>query len=330
MTAEGLGGLAVLVTGGTGSFGQAFVRRVLEGEPERVVVLSRDELKQSEMRAAIPDDRLTFLIGDVRDRDRVYQAMRGMDAVVHAAALKQVPSGERNPLEVVKTNVLGAANVIDAAIDRGVVRLIALSTDKACNPVNLYGSTKLCADKLVLATHSRLNGRGPRMAVVRYGNVMGSRGSVIPIFRRLAERGEPLKITDPAMTRFWLRLEDGVSFVLRALGLMKGGETFVPKLPTAGVLDIARAIAGPDASFTTIGTRPGEKLHEVLVPEGSGRSTMEFRGMYVTLPDEGWAGYRLGDEPGTWCAPDFTYRSDTNPWRLTVAETKELIDGHEA
>jgi len=319
----------VLITGGTGSFGKKFVEIVLSRfTPRKLIVFSRDELKQFEMRQRFPDtygSPIRYFIGDVRDKDRLSRAFDGVDIVVHAAALKHVPIAEHDPLEAVKTNVLGAANVIDAAIDCNVHKVIALSTDKAANPINLYGATKLCSDKLMVAANN-YSGRHPtRFAVVRYGNVMGSRGSVIPFFLKMRETGV-LPITDPRMTRFWLTLEQGVDFVLDSIQRMRGGEIFVPKIPSMNILDLARAIS-PDCPTKTVGIRPGEKLHEVMVPEDDARHTLEFDDYFAVLPafhdwygDELWAG--IGGNP---CPEGFRYSSDTNKRWLTVEEMREMV-----
>src|SRR5215813_6793671 len=259
-----LDGHAILVTGGTGSFGQAFVKRVLaEHRPSRLVVYSRDELKQFEMQQKFSAKPLRFFIGDIRDVDRLNRALAGIDIVIHAAALKQVPAAEYNPIECIKTNVIGAENIINASIDQGVKKVVALSTDKAVNPVNLYGATKLCSDKLFVAGNHLAGRGGPQFAVVRYGNVLGSRGSVVPLFKqhRATKR---IPITDPRMTRFWIRLDDGAAFVARCLDLITGGEIFVPKIPSMRIVDLADAVA-PGCEHDVIGIRPGEKLHELLI-----------------------------------------------------------------
>jgi UDP-N-acetylglucosamine 4,6-dehydratase len=261
-------GKSVLVTGGTGSFGKKFIAEALKSHsPERVIVFSRDELKQFEMSRApaFQDKRIRYFIGDVRDRERLMRAFDGVDVVVHAAALKQVPACEYNPFEAIKTNVLGAQYIIDAAIERGVHKVIALSTDKACNPVNLYGATKLCSDKLFVAGNAYAGDKDTSFSVVRYGNVVGSRGSVIPLFMKLKSTGK-LPITHTDMTRFWITLEQGVQFVMDSLDRMHGGELFVPKIPSMKMTDLARAI-GPDCEIDVIGIRPGEKLHEVMISE---------------------------------------------------------------
>ena len=318
-----LDGRSVLVTGGTGSFGKRFVATVLrETDVRRVVVFSRDELKQFEMQQAHPDEpRLRYFIGDVRDRDRLERAFFDIDFVIHAAALKQVPAAEYNPFEAVKTNVLGAQNVIDAAIDRGVERVIALSTDKACSPVNLYGATKLVSDKLFVNGNAYAGRQATRFAVVRYGNVVGSRGSVVPFFRRLAPTGE-LPITDERMTRFWITLDQGVHFVLESLERMHGGEVFVPKIPSMRVVDLAKAMA-PDARLRTVGIRPGEKLHEEMVSISDARSTVDLGDRYVIRSEQNLPGAAASErEP----VPDgFSYTSDTNDRWLSVEELRAMV-----
>ena len=324
-----LDGTNIIVTGGTGSFGRKLVGRVLRDyRAERVIVYSRDELKQFQMRQQFPVadfPTLRMLIGDVRDRDRVYRAMDGIDIVVHAAALKQIPAAEYNPLEVIKTNVLGGANVIDAAIDHKVDRVIALSTDKAANPINLYGATKLCSDKLFVAANATGEYR-TRFSVVRYGNVVGSRGSVIPYFlaQRLTGR---LTITDPRMTRFLITLDQGVDFVLESLEIMLGGETFVPKIPSVRVTQLARVIA-PECEYQLIGIRPGEKLHETMVPEDDAHLAIEFEDSYIIQPSHSYWNPKdfVNGRPGTPCPDGFRYSSDTNTWRLTDEEVSQLVD----
>jgi UDP-N-acetylglucosamine 4,6-dehydratase len=324
----------LLITGGTGSFGQQLTRTVLTRyRPHRLVILSRDELKQYEMaqRLSPAEHRcLRYFIGDVRDRERLYRAFDGVDVVIHAAALKQVPACEYNPIEAVKTNILGAANVIDAAIDRGVRKVIALSTDKAANPVNLYGATKLCSDKLLTAGNHYAGPHQTRFSVVRYGNVLGSRGSVVPFF--LERRGQGrLPITDPRMTRFWISLQQAVDFVLAKLDEMLGGEVFVPKLPSMRITDLVRAIA-PECELDIVGIRPGEKLHEVMVPEDDAHHTLEQAGQFVILPSfyrEELARYR-DERGGTPCPQGFRYSSDRNDVWLSVADLRELVLGADA
>jgi UDP-N-acetylglucosamine 4,6-dehydratase len=317
----------VLVTGGTGSFGRKFVEIVLkEFSPRKLIVFSRDELKQFEMAQTFPTSRypnLRYFIGDVRDRDRLYRALDGVDLVVHAAALKQVPTAEYNPLEAVKTNILGAAHLIDAAIDRRVARVVALSTDKAANPINLYGATKLCSDKLFVAANAYAAHR-TRFAVVRYGNVVGSRGSVIPLFMKMRERGV-VTITDPRMTRFWITLEQGVRFVLMALDRMDGGEIFVPKIPSMNIMDVAAAIA-PGCRTEAIGIRPGEKLHEIMVPVDEALNTVEHADHYVIQPAHSFwdrAKY-MASSGGKPCPPDFCYSSDANRDWLSADQIRQL------
>ena len=323
-----LDGASILVTGGTGSFGKRFASRVLGScKPERLIVYSRDELKQFHMRQEFPVERfpsLRMIIGDVRDRERLFQVMDGVDVVVHAAALKQVPAAELNPLEAIKTNVLGAAHLIDAAIERKVRRVLALSTDKAANPVNLYGATKLCADKLFVAA----NGTGlhqSRLSVVRYGNVIGSRGSVIPYFLAQRATGRIL-LTDERMTRFLIGLDTCVAFVLRAIALMQGGEIFVPKMPSARVADLAR-IAAPGCAREVIGIRPGEKLHETLIPADESHLTIEFEDHYVIQPTHSFWNRKdfLNGRIGRPCPDGFRYSSDTNPWQLADRDIEALV-----
>ncbi len=322
----------VLVTGGTGTFGRAFVRAILERHPEvtRVVVFSRDELKQSEMAAEpiFQDRRVRFFIGDVRDRQRLNRAMEGVDAVVHAAAMKQVPAVEYNPFEAIKTNVLGGQNVIDCCLDLGVRRVVALSTDKASAPVNLYGATKLCSDKLFVAANNVRGSRDLKLAVVRYGNVMGSRGSVIPLYLRKAPTGV-LPVTDARMTRFSITLSDGVGLCLMALEHQWGGEIFVPKLPSYRITDVATAI-GPGCRQEIIGLRPGEKLHEEMVTPTDALGTIEFARHYVILPST--PSWSVGDfierEGGRRCPEDFHYQSSTNDAWLRPAQIRDLIRLH--
>lgn len=319
----------VLVTGGTGSFGKEFLRVALsEHRPRKLIVFSRDELKQFEMRSHFPDTGdsiVRYFLGDVRDKDRLYRAFEGVDVVVHAAALKQVPAAEYNPLETIKTNVLGAANVIDAAIDRNVDHVIALSTDKAANPINLYGATKLCSDKLFVSANNYAGGHATRFSIVRYGNVVGSRGSVVPYFRLMKERGL-IPITDPRMTRFWLTLKQGVDFVIASLGRMTGGEIFVPKIPSMNILDLAEAVA-PGCPTETVGIRPGEKLHEVMVPEDDARHTVEHDGYFAILPTfEGYSvDHYLQQRGGTLCPDNFRYSSDSNHHWLSLDELRHMI-----
>lgn len=321
-----LSGKSVLVTGGTGSFGKHFIRTILrEHDPRRVVVLSRDELKQFEMQQH-PDfrahaDRLRYFIGDVREPARLRHAFRDVEVVVHAAALKQVPACEYNPFEAIKTNIHGAQNVITAALEAGVERVIALSTDKACNPANLYGATKLASDKLFIAGNAYVGARRTRFSIVRYGNVVGSRGSVVPFFIRKRADGR-LPITDMRMTRFWITLDQGVQFVLRSLERMQGGELFVPKIPSMKMPDLARAIC-PSCELEEVGIRPGEKLHEVMISEDDSRHTVEKEDHYAILPEFPW--WQHGHHGGTPCADGFRYSSDTNTQWLSVEELREII-----
>ena len=318
--------LSVLVTGGTGSFGRTFVEVVLrELRPKKLIIFSRDELKQHEMRQQFPDtgdSPVRYFLGDVRDRERLYRAFYGVDVVVHAAALKQVPACEYNPFEAILTNVMGAKNVIDAAIDCGVKRVMALSTDKACQPVNLYGATKLCAEKLFVAGNAYAGDRDTRFACARYGNVVASRGSVIPVFLEQRRNGR-ITITDPAMSRFWITLEQGVRFVVACIEEMHGGEIFVPKIPSMTILELSRTVA-PDCEVDVIGSRPGEKTHEILVSEDEARHTLELDDKFVIQPlgpgraSKHWTGSRP-------LRPGFRYASDTNPQQLTPEALTELL-----
>lgn len=314
---------SILITGGTGSFGKAFVRRILqEHEPERIVVYSRDELKQYEMAQEFSDHRLRFFIGDIRDRDRLMRAVTGVDTIIHAAALKHVPIAEYNPFECIKTNVHGAMNVIDVAIDRGVERVVALSTDKAAMPINLYGASKLVADKLFVTAQSYVGAGKTRFSVVRYGNVMGSRGSVIPFFIKQRHTGV-IPVTDRRMTRFWITLEQGVDFVLLAARSMKGGELFVPKIPSMRIMELVEAIA-PGCEVVDVGIRPGEKLHELMIPADDARRTLEFERHYVVCPDlDYWDWNSYPDAARV--ADRFAYSSDTNTEWLTVARLRAML-----
>lgn len=320
----------ILITGGTGSFGKKFAEIVLgKFRPKKLIVFSRDELKQHEMKHRFPDGAdspVRYFIGDVRDRDRLKRAFDGVDVVVHAAALKQVPAAEYNPLEAVKTNVLGAANVIDAAIDCNVKKVIALSTDKAANPINLYGATKLCSDKLFVAANSYSGYHDTRFSVVRYGNVVGSRGSVIPFFLKMKATGV-IPITDPRMTRFWLTLSQGVEFVLGSLSRMHGGEIFVPKIPSMNILELVQAIA-PDCKTKVVGIRPGEKLHEVMIPEDDARHAVAYDQYFAILPAfSNWATEEYMSRNGGKPCPDrFRYSSDSNDRWLSVEQLRAMID----
>lgn len=316
-------GKSVLVTGGTGSFGKRITRTLLDStDVRRVIVFSRDELKQFEMqRDYVGEDRIRFFIGDVRDFERLNRAFDGVDYVVHAAALKQVPAAEYNPFEAVKTNINGAQNIIEAAINQGVQRVIALSTDKASSPVNLYGATKLVSDKLFVAGNAYAGRHVTKFAVVRYGNVVGSRGSVVPLFKELAATGK-LPITDARMTRFWITLAQGVKFTMDSLEAMRGGELFVPKIPSTTILDLARAIA-PDAELDFVGIRPGEKLHEEMISENDARRTRDLGSHYIVTPDLSW--WKHHEDYGTPVADDFRYASDTNEHWLSVEEIREMV-----
>ena len=283
---------SILITGGTGSFGKKYVKTLLERyQPKKLIIYSRDELKQFEMEQTFSQDCMRYFIGDVRDRDRLIQAMNGVDYVIHAAALKQVPAAEYNPMECIKTNIHGAENVIQAALANNVEKVIALSTDKAANPVNLYGATKLASDKLFVAANNLAGGHKTRFAAVRYGNVVGSRGSVVPFFKNRIDEGcDHLPITDARMTRFWITLQQGVDFVLKNFGRMHGGEIFVPKIPSVKVVDLARAMA-PNLPHKIIGIRPGEKLHEIMCPSDDSHLTLEFADHYVMKPTIQFSGY---------------------------------------
>lgn len=317
----------VLVTGGTGSFGQKFTEIVLaEYHPRKLIVFSRDELKQHDMRQRFPDtdgSPMRYFIGDVRDRDRLYRAFHRVDIVVHAAALKQVPACEYNPFEAIHTNVLGAQHVIAAAIDQGVQKAIAISTDKAVNPVNLYGATKLCAEKLFVQGNAYSGAEGPAFSCARYGNVVGSRGSVVSVFLEQRKNGA-VTVTDPRMTRFWITLEEGVRFVIRCIEMMHGGEIFVPKIPSMKTVDLAKAVA-PGCEIEYIGIRPGEKVHEVLISEDEARQTLELDDMYVIQPIHPWRPLR--EWPNARRPADgFRYASDTNAHWLTVDTLRKLVE----
>lgn len=318
--------LSILVTGGTGSFGQKFVEIVLRNyHPRRLIVFSRDELKQHEMRQIFgdqPGSPLRYFIGDVRDKERLMRAFAGVDIVIHAAALKQVPACEYNPFEAVKTNILGAQNIIEAAIDKGVRKVIAISTDKAVNPVNLYGATKLCAEKMFIQANSYSGADGTRFSVCRYGNVVGSRGSVIPLFVQQREKGV-ITITDRRMTRFWLTLDQGVKFVLKCLKEMQGGEIFVPKIPSMNIMDLAEAVA-PGCRYDFIGIRPGEKLHEVLISREEAYHTLDVGDMYVILPLYAWWQTKNWSQ-GKPLPDGFYYGSDNNDRWLSVDQLRQLL-----
>ncbi|MED3875757.1 UDP-N-acetylglucosamine 4,6-dehydratase (inverting) [Lysinibacillus capsici] len=311
----------VLVTGGTGSFGKKFIHKALTMGVKKIIVFSRDELKQYEMKQEFNDNRLRFFIGDVRDQERLHRAFDGVDIVIHAAAMKHVDACEYNPFEAVKTNIQGAQNIIEAAIDCGVEKVIALSTDKACAPVNLYGATKLASDKLFVAANAYVGEKKTRFAVVRYGNVVGSRGSVVPFFKKIKETGI-LPVTDERMTRFWITLDQGVQFVLDNLERMHGGEIFVPKIPSMKVIDLAQAIA-PECEIKVIGIRPGEKLHEAMIMEDDARHTVEFDDYYVIQPEFPFWSSKFA-EGGKELPEGFSYTSDVNDEWLTVEELRKL------
>jgi UDP-N-acetylglucosamine 4,6-dehydratase len=316
----------ILITGGTGSFGKKCTEIILNKyKPKRLIIFSRDELKQFEMAQKFSDSKygcIRYFIGDVRDKERLYRAFRNVDYVIHAAALKQVPAAEYNPFEAVKTNILGAQNVINVSIDRGVEKVIALSTDKAANPINLYGATKLCSDKLFVAGNSYVGEAGTKLSVVRYGNVVGSRGSVIPFFLKCRENGY-FPITDPRMTRFWITIDQGVNFVLDCLERMVGGELFVPKLPSMNIMDLAKAI-DPACKTEIIGIRPGEKIHEVMIPIDDARRTVEFDRYYIMQPNfPFWE--KRNNHGGKPVDENFEYNSGTNPWILTVEDMQRII-----
>lgn len=321
---------SILITGGTGSFGKRYVKTLLEQhKPRRIVVYSRDELKQFEMQQTYDAPQMRYFIGDVRDKTRLSQAMRGIDYVIHAAALKQVPAAEYNPLECIKTNIHGAENVIDAALKCNVEKVIALSTDKAANPINLYGATKLASDKLFVAANNMTGGCRTRFSVVRYGNVVGSRGSVVPFFKKLVdEKANFLPITDSAMTRFWITLDQGVAFVLKNFERMQGGEIFVPKIPSVKITDLAKAI-GPELPQEVVGIRPGEKLHEIMCPSDDSHLTLEFEDHFVIRPtirfyneDIDYTENALG-EKGAPVDQGFEYNSGNNTHFLNNGEIHE-------
>ncbi|MEO8097280.1 MAG: UDP-N-acetylglucosamine 4,6-dehydratase (inverting) [Acidobacteriota bacterium] len=317
--------LSVLVTGGTGSFGKQFVDTMLnEYHPKKLIIFSRDELKQHEMRQKYPDSAdtpLRFFIGDIRDQARLNRAFDGVDIVVHAAAMKQVPACEYNPFEAILTNVIGTKNVIDAAIDNGVSKVLGISTDKAVNPVNLYGATKLCAEKMMVQANAYAGKHKTRFSICRYGNVVGSRGSVIPLFREQRAAGR-VTVTNADMTRFWITLPEGVGFVRDCIDRMKGGEIFVPKIPSMKVTDLARIIA-PECSVQFIGIRPGEKIHEVLISEDEGRYAIELDGMYIIQPADARNGNNNG-EGGKPLSDGFRYASDSNERWYTEQELQQV------
>lgn len=319
----------ILVTGGTGSFGKKFTQIVFERfNPKKLIIFSRDEFKQYEMQKIFPTHKypIRYFVGDIRDKDRVYRAFEGVDYVIHAAALKQVPTCEYNPFEAVKTNILGAENIVEGAIDKGVKKVIALSTDKAVSPINLYGATKLSMEKLFIAANAYVGKKETVFSLVRYGNVVGSRGSVIPFFLDLVAKGEKeLPITDERMTRFWITLEEGVELVLFALSQAKGGEVFIPKIPSMKVVDLAKAIC-PDCSYKIVGIRPGEKLHESLMSEGEARTGVDLGKYYTILPQFVFREHLLDEYKKYPKLPeDFIYRSDKNDKWFTVEEMRDML-----
>ncbi len=320
--------VSVLITGGTGSFGKKFCEIVLQKYPDikRLIIFSRDELKQFEMAQQFQNHpKLRFFIGDVRDKERLYRAMDGVDYVVHAAAMKQVPAAEYNPIEAIKTNIGGAENVINVAIDCGVKKVIALSTDKACNPINLYGATKLCSDKLFIAGNAYAGSKETRFAVVRYGNVVGSRGSVVPFFLMRRDKGK-IPVTDPRMTRFWITLEQGVDFVLKNLARMRGGELFIPKIPSMNIMDLARAIA-PECEIEIVGIRPGEKLHEYMISSEDARNTLEYPDHYIIQPNFVWwsEDHYIASNGGKKVPDNFYYSSDSNEQWLSIDALRKMV-----
>lgn len=318
-----INGRVVLITGGTGSFGRKFTEFVLANyKPKKFIIFSRDELKQYEMQKRFNNPNISYFLGDIRDKGRIYRALNGVDIVVHAAALKQVPALEYNPFEAVQTNIVGAENLINAAIDNEVKRIIAISTDKAVNPINLYGATKLCAEKLFIAGNSYSGRAKTRFSVVRYGNVFNSRGSVAPFFKQERLKGV-LPITDKRMTRFWITLEQGVKFVIKCLELMQGGEVFVPKPPSIKIIDLAKAI-GPECRLKEIGIRPGEKLHEILISEDESRTTIDYKDMYIILPPfRFWS--KKSNFRGSKLPEGFKYASNTNKEWLTIQDLRKII-----
>lgn len=323
---EHLRNQSILITGGTGSFGKELTKRLLQEKTAKVIVFSRDELKQYQLKETLPkDERLRFLLGDIRDEARLVRALQGVNLVVHAAALKQVDTGEYNPIEFVKTNVIGSQNVITAAIQAGVSKVIALSTDKASSPINLYGATKLTADKLFIAANSYSNSPRTEFSVVRYGNVMGSRGSVLPFFLKLANEGKQIPITDKRMTRFWITIEQAVEFVIKSFSIMQGGELYVPKIPSMRIKDLAQIIA-PNSEQVEIGIRPGEKLHEEMISFDDSRRTIELADRYVVNPVYAEWGYSQPE--GQRVEEGFSYRSDTNSSWVTPDDLRSFINSY--
>ncbi|MBN1824466.1 MAG: UDP-N-acetylglucosamine 4,6-dehydratase (inverting) [Endomicrobiales bacterium] len=326
----GLENKVILLTGGTGSFGQRFTEIALKKlKPKAIRIFSRDELKQWEMEKKFnSDERLRFFIGDIRDKDRIKRAMDGVDVVIHAAALKQVPICEYNPFEAVKTNIIGAQNIVESAIDHNIEKVVVLSTDKAVNPVNLYGATKMCMEKIFIAANSYVGGaRRTRMSCVRYGNVVGSRGSVVPLFKKLRESGK-ITITDERMTRFWITLDQGVELVVKAHELMHGGEVFIPRIPSMKIMELAKAIA-PGCKIDYTGIRPGEKLHECLLTEDEARHSVAFKDHFVIEPEYHWWTSKIYIEKGGEKLTDnFRYTSDKNDKWLTIEELKKMAEGY--
>lgn len=321
-----LNGKVILITGGTGSLGKKLTARILKNHrPEKLIIFSRDELKQFEMQQVFNSDRMRYFIGDVRDKDRLYRALDGVDIVIHAAALKQIPAAEYNPFEAIQTNIIGAENLVSACIDKGVKRVLAISSDKAVNPINLYGATKLCAEKLFVAANSYVGAKKPtKFSVVRYGNVIGSRGSIVPLFNEKKRTGI-LPITDNRMTRFWITLEQGVKLVLKCLERMESGEIFIPKIPSMKISDLARAIC-PKCRHEIIGIRPGEKLHEILVGEDESRNVLEYENHFVIYPSfPFWMNRKFRKKGGKTVADGFIYNSNTNTQWLTINQLKEMI-----
>ena len=325
----------IMITGGTGSFGQSCTNFLLKQKAKKIIIYSRDELKQFEMSNKFKSTKLRFFLGDVRDRSRLELATKQVDIIIHAAALKQVPAAEYNPMEAIKTNIYGAENVISASIENNVKKVLALSTDKAANPVNLYGATKLCSDKLFIDANNLSAGVDTKFSVVRYGNVVGSRGSVLPYFKSLIEKKvKSLPVTDKEMTRFWITLDHGVQFVLKSINIMRGGELFVPKIPSIKITDLVTAL-DRNIKYHIIGIRPGEKLHEVLCPKESARDTIEFKDYYLikpypigpddfTVKNQNVYKINKNNEKGKFVENNFAYSSDTNPYFLSVKELKKL------
>ena len=318
-----------MITGGTGSFGQRCVKFLLKHNPKKIIIYSRDELKQYEMSNKFNNSKVRFLLGDVRDRDRLKLATKKVDIIIHAAALKQVPAAEYNPMESIKTNIYGAENVISASIENNVKKIIALSTDKAANPINLYGATKLCSDKLFINANNLSGDADTKFSVVRYGNVVGSRGSVLPYFKSLIQKNiKSLPVTDERMTRFWITLNYGVRFVLNSIDMMRGGELFIPKSPSIKIVDLVKAL-DQNIKYHIIGIRPGEKLHEILCPEDSSRDTIEFKNYYLIRPPTGLAriNYKTNkyNEKGKFVKNNFVYSSNTNSHFLNVKDLKKLV-----